>query len=48
MSEIYFKTHSRFGPYVIGMITGYLIYFIQKGKKEYKLNLVIIVQLYKK
>lgn len=40
MSELYLKTHSRFGSYVVGMLTGYFLYWVQKEKREFKLRRV--------
>ncbi|KAL3271387.1 hypothetical protein HHI36_021871 [Cryptolaemus montrouzieri] len=40
--QYYFKTHARFGPYVIGMFTGYLIYNMKKVKKPLKFSMIFI------
>lgn len=34
----YAKTHTRFGPYIIGMITGYIIYLIKFQKLKIELK----------
>ncbi|XP_045468714.1 nose resistant to fluoxetine protein 6-like [Harmonia axyridis] len=40
-NEYYFKTHARFGPYVIGMLAGYLIHKMRSGGKKVKLNIFV-------
>jgi hypothetical protein len=38
-AQLYYATYSRFGPWIIGVIFGYLVY--EAKRKELKLSLVI-------
>ncbi|KAJ3644142.1 hypothetical protein Zmor_026814 [Zophobas morio] len=38
MNDYYIQTYTRFGPYVIGMILGYVLYKIKKSERKVRLS----------
>ncbi|KAK9883627.1 hypothetical protein WA026_001798 [Henosepilachna vigintioctopunctata] len=45
-SDYYFPTYNRFGPYVIGMITGYYIYTTKSNNKRVKFRTVSLIAIW--
>lgn len=43
MDAYYIQTYARFGPYVIGMITGYLVYKIKSSQLKIDLTKVGLI-----
>ncbi|XP_044763430.1 nose resistant to fluoxetine protein 6-like [Coccinella septempunctata] len=46
ISQYYYKTHARFGPYVIGMLAGYFIHKMKRNGKQIKLNIIVSIILW--